>query len=50
MKYETPELTVLTSAISAVRSAGEKGEIYLHPDSMVGQPNEQFGAGYTDWE
>ena len=49
MKYETPELTVLTPAISAVQgSLG--GKLYHNvPDSIVGDVPET-SAAYADWE
>jgi hypothetical protein len=48
MKYQTPELTALMSAISAVQGAGDKG-MYSHSDSIPTDLPEQFAA-YADWE
>jgi len=48
MKYETPEMTVLTPAINAVQGGGGgKGYPFLNLDGLV--DNEQI-AGYSDWE
>jgi len=47
MKYETPELTALTPAITAIQSTvGVKNNIFLNdsPDT-----NEHTSA-YADWE
>jgi hypothetical protein len=49
MKYDTPELTALTPAISAVQRSGNKSLEYTHPDNIVGEMPEQFAA-YADWE
>jgi len=46
MKYETPELTALTTAINAVQSSGSKS--ILNPN-FDGVGNE-VTAAYTDWE
>jgi hypothetical protein len=48
MKYETPELTALTPAMSAVESSGSKGN-EPNQDSFTGEFPEQFAA-YADWE
>jgi hypothetical protein len=48
MKYETPELTALTTAISAVQSSGSKVN-EPNQDSTTGEFPEQFAA-YADWE
>jgi hypothetical protein len=50
MKYETPELTVLTSAISAVQSTLENkvsvGELdHVDPTYMP-----EIAGAYQDWE
>jgi hypothetical protein len=47
MKYETPELTVLNSAISAIQSNGGKKLLQPNRDAIGG--NEQQ-VGYADWE
>jgi hypothetical protein len=46
MKYETPDLTVLTSAINAIQSS-KTGQIPT--DGAQGNKNE-VGAAYEDWE
>ncbi len=47
MKYETPELTVLTSAINAVQSLGSK----IQPQSVAdGSQANDHGSAYADWE
>ena len=48
MKYETPKLTALTPAISAVQSSGSKVN-ESHPDNVITDPPEQTAA-YADWE
>jgi hypothetical protein len=50
MKYETPEMTVLTSAITAIQSSSgdfPKNDTY-HVDSAA--PKEETISAYTDWE
>jgi hypothetical protein len=47
MKYETPELTVLTPAINAIQSTSSKTAPFELGDG-VGD-NEHIGA-YADWE
>ncbi len=45
MKYETPELTALTPAINAIQSLSKPGST-----SFDGQPNNETGAAYEEWE
>jgi hypothetical protein len=45
MKYETPELTALTTAISAITTAGTKPD----PSTPDGGSHDT-GSGYEDWE
>jgi hypothetical protein len=47
MKYATPELTVVTSAITAIQSESNSGKI--HPVGPDGLAWEGSGA-YEDWE
>jgi len=51
MKYETPQMTALTSAVNAIQSTSSKGPDYTHTDTFDpgDRVPEQFGA-YTDWE
>jgi len=49
MKYETPELTALTPAISAIESATGAKNVNGPGDSGQPNPNEHSGA-YADWE
>jgi len=47
MKYETPEVTVLTSAINAIQSTKSfSGNL----DSPATNPPRESGAAYEDWE
>jgi hypothetical protein len=50
MKYETPKLTVLTTAINAIQSPN--GELPKTPNPQVDSaiPREETIAAYTDWE
>ncbi len=48
MKYETPELTALTPAISAVQGVGTKNSP-TGPDAASLINNEHVAA-YADWE
>ncbi len=48
MKYETPELTVLTPAISAVQST-QGGKALTNPFADGSSHNDASGA-YADWE
>lgn len=43
MEYQTPELTALTNAVTAIRA----GKVTNGTDS--GEPNEVI-SGYEDWE
>jgi len=45
MKYETPEMTPLTTAINAIQSSIQKGV----NGSLDSSTNELSGA-YADWE
>ncbi len=47
MKYETPELTALPSAINAVQSATPGKP---HQVSGDGSPNNESVGAYEDWE
>jgi hypothetical protein len=48
MKYETPEMTVLTPAIKAIQS---DGDLPKTPRPEVDSPlHEETIAAYTDWE
>ena len=51
MKYETPELTALTSAINAIQSSllSKSNEYMIVEQVITGAPNEVTGA-YADWE
>jgi hypothetical protein len=50
MKYETPQMTTLTSAITAIQETSSKGPIGLietfHPEG----PWPEVVGAYTDWE
>jgi hypothetical protein len=47
MKYETPQMTVLTPAINAIQGAPKMPSI--HFDNLTGEYDETVGA-YADWE
>lgn len=50
MKYDTPELTALTPAISAIQGTSAKGTVgYLETYDPVNPLKEVYGA-FTDWE
>ncbi len=49
MKYETPELTVLTPAINAIESSSGAKNHTGPGDSGQPNPNEHSGV-YADWE
>ena len=50
MKYETPEVTALTPAISAIQETSAKGIVgYLETYDPANPLKEVYGA-YTDWE
>ncbi len=49
MKYETPELTALTLAISAVQGVGTPKNMPTGPDAASLINNEHVAA-YADWE
>jgi hypothetical protein len=49
MKYETPEVTVLTPAISAVQLSSSGAKITGEGDSAHPLQNDAT-AGYADWE
>jgi len=50
MKYETPELTVLTPAINAIQSESTSSKMLgPGPDGVQSTHNEGSGA-YADWE
>jgi hypothetical protein len=48
MKYETPEVTALTPAISAIQKTSDKSN-QNHADSITGDPRETVSA-FADWE
>ena len=48
MKYETPEMTVLTLAIKAIQSDGGLPKTHHGPPDLI-SIYETAGA-YTDWE
>ena len=48
MKYETPELTVLTPAIKAIRSDGVLPKLNIGPADSISIYETM--AAYTDWE
>ena len=50
MKYETPELTVLTSAINAIQDSGGTGQVKVGPGIHDTDLNNEFGPSYADWE
>ncbi len=56
MKYETPELTVLTAAVDAIKgnsSLQAKNRIAIVADGLIPTGhvfNEHTGVGYADWE
>jgi hypothetical protein len=47
MKYETPELTVLTPAIGAIRRVKGEPFNFLDPITFL---TEYASAAYEDWE
>jgi len=49
MKYETPELTVLTPAITAIQANSQGVKISGTGDSVHPTLNDSTGA-YADWE
>jgi hypothetical protein len=46
MKYETPEVTVLTTAINAVQSASTPKNSPVSQDGIF----QEHTAAYQDWE
>jgi len=46
MKYETPQLTALTPAISAIQTAKSSG----NPDSPPPETHDSASAAYEDYE
>ena len=49
MKYETPELTALTPAISAIQGTSTKVVVASGDGSQTNGLNESIAA-YADWE
>ena len=52
MKYETPQMTVLTPAINAIQTVFGSSKIGgTNPDSLdpLG-PHDEVTGGYKDWE
>jgi hypothetical protein len=47
MKYETPELTTLTSAINAIQGVPESK---LNPGILEGASEREVSSAYADWE
>lgn len=45
MKYETPEVTVLTPAINAIQNGSK-----LNPGELEGVNHREIAAAYQDWE
>jgi hypothetical protein len=51
MKYETPQLTVLSSAINAVQSASGSGSKSTTANPLDSTTNKnEIVVGYSDWE
>ena len=49
MKYETPQMTALTSAINAIQATSHKGS-FMYEDTFD-PPNRPEAVGaYADWE
>ena len=50
MKYETPQMTALTSAVNAIQQTSSKDTIgcsdHFDPSSVL----PEVVCGYTDWE
>lgn len=49
MKYETPQLTALTNAITAIQSSSNKFDGHHTDTYIVGDPPE-VNSAYADWE
>jgi hypothetical protein len=51
MKYETPKMTALTSAINAIQSTSAKSTDYSCLDTFIPHdPTPEQVCGYADWE
>ena len=49
MKYETPEVTALTPAISAIQGVAEK-QVNTPDDGGTGAIHNESSGAYQDWE
>ena len=51
MKYETPQMTTLTSAINAIQATAQKSTTDPCIDTYEpSSPLKEAVCGYTDWE
>lgn len=50
MKYETPQMTALTSAINAIQQTSSKDTVGCSDTYDISSPLKEVVCGYTDWE